>query len=192
MDTQDRRHDQEPKEDIASVEAGKPVIDSFGTLVFFVVVVEIVLVIFLNLYQKSRISTLTTKLQADKTALAAPENATLNTQVNEVLDGSDQLKNVLSSKTHWSKFYTYLNAVTPKSVKLSGLSISEAGTFRAEGTTSSLSTLAQLLVAWRDGTDSVPTPFSSLDLNSNGFSDNGGAHLVTFSISGQINTGILK
>lgn len=192
MDTQDRRHSAAAREDIASVAATKPVIDTFGVLIFFVIVVEIVLVLGLNLYQKSRIDSLTTKLQAAKTTLAAPENATLNTQVNEVLDGNDQLKTVLAQKVHWSKFYTLLGGVTPKNVKLTGLTIAETGSFRAEGSTDSLTSLAQLLVAWRQGTTDIATPFTGISLNSNGFSDQGDHRVVTFSISGQVNTGALQ
>ncbi|MDO8650283.1 MAG: hypothetical protein Q7K33_03150 [Candidatus Berkelbacteria bacterium] len=192
MDTQDRRHSGQPKEDIASVENTKPVIDTFGILVFLVVVVEIVLVVGLNMYQQSRIESLTTKLQEANTELRLPENATLNTQVSEVLAGGDKLKNVLDSRVRWSKFYTLLNGITPKNVKLTGLTIADSGAFRAEGNTSSLSDLARLIVAWRDGTTAIPTPFTSVSLNSNGFSDSGGKRVVTFSISGSVNTGVLK
>lgn len=191
MDTQDRRHSDEPKSDIAAVEAGRPVIDSFGMIIFFVVVVEIVLLFGLNLYQKSRIETLSKKLTDDKTALSLPENRTLNTQVDEVLDGTDKLKAILASKVHWSKFYVLLNAVTPKNTRLSGMSISETGAFRADGTTGSLSDLAHVVVAWTQGTDTITTPFSSVTLNSNGFSSQNGARVVTFSISGQVNMGAL-
>ena len=192
MDTQDRRHSGQSKEDIASVEAEKPVIDTFGTLVFIIVVVEIVLVFGLNLYQKSRISTLSTQLQEASSALSLPENATLNTQVGEVLSGGDKLKGVLSTRVRWSKFYTVLNGVTPKNVKIIGLSIADGGAFRAEGTTTSLTDLAKLLVAWRDGTSEIATPFTTVSLNSNGFSDSGGQRVVTFSISGTVNTGALR
>ena len=192
MDTQDRRHSGQSKEDIASVEAEKPVIDTFGTLVFIIVVVEIVLVFGLNLYQKSRISTLSTQLQEASSALSLPENATLNTQVGEVLSGGDKLKGVLSTRIRWSKFYTVLNGVTPKNVKIIGLSIADGGAFRAEGTTTSLTDLAKLLVAWRDGTSEIATPFTIVSLNSNGFSDSGGQRVVTFSISGTVNTGVLR
>lgn len=192
MDTQDRRHLGQPKEEIASVEGGKPVIDTFGVLVFIIVVVEIVLVFGLNLYQKSRVESLTTKLQEVSNELRLPENATLNTQVSEVLSGGDRLQTVLNSKVRWSKFYTLLNAVTPKNVKLTGLSITDSGAFRAEGNTSSLSDLAKLVVAWRDGTPAIATPFTTVALNSNGFSDSGGSRVVTFSISGSVNTGALK
>ena len=192
MDTHDRRHSDESKGDIASVEAGKPVIDSFGTIIFFVVVVEIILLIGLNLYQKSRISTLSDKLTADKTALLLPENRTINTQVDEVLDGTDKLKGILSSKVHWSKFYILLNGITPKNTRLTGLTVSESGAFRADGSTPSLSDLARVMVAWTQGTDSITTPFSSVALNSNGFSDQGGSRVVIFSVSGQINMGALR
>ena len=192
MDTQDRRHLGQSKEDIASVEAEKPVIDTFGILVFLVVVVEIVLVVGLNMYQQSRIESLSAKLQEANTELRLPENATLNTQVSEVLAGGDKLKTVLDSRVRWSKFYTVLNGVTPKNVKLTGLSIADSGAFRAEGNTSSLSDLAKLIVAWRDGTSAIATPFTVVSLNSNGFSDSGGKRVVTFSISGSVNTGVLK
>ncbi|MCR4307388.1 MAG: hypothetical protein NUV80_02420 [Candidatus Berkelbacteria bacterium] len=192
MDTQERQHSGQPKEEISSVESNKPVIDSFGILVFVVVVVEIILVVFLNMYQESRIKSLTAKLQEANTELGLPENATLNTQVSEVLAGGDKLKNVLDSKVRWSKFYTLLNGITPKNVKLTGLSIADSGTFRAEGNTSSLSDLARLMVAWRDGSGSITTPFTAVTLNSNGYSDSGGKRVVTFSISGSVNTGTLK
>ena len=192
MDTQDRRHAGGKGEEIASVETTKPVIDTFGMLVFFIVVAEIILVIGLNLYQKSRINTLSDQLQTTRTALAAPDNATINSQVNEVLDGSDQLKAVLSQKTRWSKFYTLLNAVTPKNVKVTGLSIADTGAFRAEGSTGTLTDLAALMVAWRQGTSDIATPFSAVNLSSNGFSDQNGHRVVTFSISGQVNTGVLQ
>lgn len=192
MDTHDHRRSAQSEEDIASVESGKPVIDSFGMIVFFVVVVEFLLLAGLNLYQKSRIEYLTDGLAETKTALNLPENATLNTQIDEVMSGGEKLKSVLAGKTRWSKFYTLLNAVTPKSVKLTGLTIADTGTFRAEGSASSLSDLARLLVAWRSGTDAIATPFSAVTLNSNGFSNVGSRRVVTFSISGSINTGVLR
>ena len=193
MDTQDRRHSgNQSKENIAQVEGIKSVLDTFGLLVFIVVVVEIILVFGLNLYQKSRVRALTSQFQEASSALQLPENATLNTQVSEVLSGGDQLKNVLNSKIKWSRFYVLLNGVTPKNVKLVSTSIAETGTFRAEGNTSSMSDLAQLLVAWQEGTPAIPSPFTSISLNSNGFSDSGDKRVVTFSISGSINLGALK
>ncbi|MEK7171067.1 MAG: hypothetical protein AAB774_02075 [Patescibacteria group bacterium] len=192
MDTHDRKHSDKEGADITSVDAGKSVIDGFGFVIFFIVVVEILLLIGLNLYQKSRITTLSEKLAADQTALSLPENRTINTQVNEVLDGSDKLKNVLASKVKWSKFYVLLNAVTPKNVHLTSLAIAEGGTFRAEGDVGSLNDLAKLIVAWNQGTDAIPTPFSAISLNNNGYSSQGETRIVTFSVSGTVNTGVLQ
>lgn len=192
MDTHDRRHNSPIKEEIAAVEAARPVIDTFGILIFFVIVVEIVLLLGLGLYQKSRINTLTTKLGEKKAYLQEPANITINTQINEVLAGKDRLQTILENKTRWSTFYTLLNGVTPKNVKVSALSVSENGVFRAEGTTPTLADLARLLVAWEKGSESVKTPFSKVTLNSNAFSAVGSGQVVTFSVSGQVNTGVLR
>lgn len=192
MDTHDRIQPDLPQADIASVGEGKSVIDSFGTIIFIVVLVEILLLIGLNLYQNSRIKSLTTKLGEHKTTLALPENRTINNQIDEVLAGQDQLLAALSAKLKWSKFYSLLNSTTPRSVKLTGLTVADGGTFKAEGTTSSLGDLARLVVAWTEGTDDIQTPFSSVVLNSNGFSNVNNSRVVTFSISGSVNLGLLQ
>jgi len=192
LDTHDKRHVDSEKAEIASVHSGKPIIDTFGTVIFFVVVVEILLVFGLNLYQTSRIESLNTKLSGLKQTIAQKENATLNTQINEVLDGSDNLRTVLESKVKWSKFYTLFNAVTPKNTRVVSLNITESGTFNAEGVTTSLSDLAKVLVAWDKGTDSISSPFTSVTLNSNGYTEEDGNRVVTFTVSGSIIKGVLK
>ena len=192
MDTHDKKHTDSGQAEIAAVKAGKPIIDTFGTVIFFVVVIEIILIFGLNLYQDSRIKSLSSRLTTQKQTLSTAENVTINTQINEVLDGADSLKTVLNGKVKWSKFYTLLNAVTPKNSRVTALNITESGTFNAEGVTTSLSDLAKVLVAWEKGTDSIQTPFANVVLNSNGYSEVDGNRIVTFSVSGSVITGLLN
>ena len=194
MDTHDRAHTpvETEKEPIASIDDVAKPLDTFGKIVFLVIVVEIVLMAGLNLYQKSRIDSLTATLQTRQDELKSPEFATLNKQVEEVLLGSEKLASILASKTDWTVFYRKLNEVTPKNVRLSTINITDTGSFKADGETASLSSLAVALVAWKQGTDNVTTPFSNLTLTSNGFTSDGAARRVTFSVSGQVDFGRIQ
>lgn len=192
MDTHDRVAAPAKQEEISTVDDVAKPLDSFGRVIFFVILVEALLMIGLNLYQKSRLTTLTKELQTKQAELNSEPYRLLNSQVEEVLTGNDQLKIVLASKVNWTKFYSQLNAVTPKNVRLSSISVSESGSFRADGETASLSSLAQALVVWRQGSESVTTPFSSIALNNNGYSSDGSARRVTFSITGQVDLAKLK
>jgi len=166
--------------------------NGFGVAIFLVVVVEVVLLFFLNLYQKSRVEALTKEIDSKRTELASADNAAINQQIEEALSGSVQLQSVLGQKVRWSKFYSALNAVTPRDVRLTNLSISQEGTFRADGQTSSLTSLARALVAWRDGSAKATTPLSSVELISNSYVAQGSGRAVGFSVSGQIKLGDLK
>lgn len=185
-------HDQKKQEDITGVEVTKNPFDTFGVAVFLVVVVEIVLLIGLNLYQKSRFESLSKQLSAHQTTLASAEFSTLNTQLEEVLAGQKLLQTTLASKVKWSEFYKLLNNVTPKNVKVNSIQVNVNGTFRIEGETPTMTTLAQLLVAWQKGTTAAPTPFASAKLNGNGFASDNGNRVVSFSISGTLNQARLK
>lgn len=185
------RHDQK-QETIASVEATKHPFDTFGVAIFLVVLVEIILLVGLNLYQKSRAQNLGRQLNEAKQTLATPEYAKLNNQLEEVLAGQQKLQTVLAGKAQWSKFYSLLNGVTPKNVKINSIQVSNSGTFRIEAETPTLSTLAHALVAWQNGTAAATTPFSSVKLNANGYASDRGSRIVTFSVSGTINLSRMK
>lgn len=181
------------KEDIAAVTASTYTIDTFGTIIFFVVLVQIVLLVGLNLYQKSRITSTEKTLAAKQATLQTASYKTINDEVNQVLSGNTLLAAALNSKVNWSKFYTELNAITPKNVQLTTLSITDAGQFKADGKTASLDSLAKALVVWQNGESPTVTPFSTVTLASNGFTTTTtGSRQVTFSISGQINLGALR
>ncbi len=182
-DTQDR---------ISSLEDASKTLNSFGVIIFYVVLVEIALMFFLNLYQTSRYKTLNTELDTLRGTLNSVEYSTLNAQVEEVISGAEKLDMVLGAKVKWSSFYTQLNAITPKDVKLGTINIGSDGSFKAEGETASLTSLARALVSWNQGTVSVSTPFSTIKLNSNGFVAKAGGKRVSFTISGQINLGRLR
>lgn len=194
MDTHDRAHTpvETDKEPIATVDDVAKPLDTFGKIVFLIIIVEIILMAGLNLYQKSRIAALGTTLQTRQSELAAPEFSTLNKQVEDVLLGSDKLTQVLAAKTDWTIFYRDLNAVTPKNVRLSTINVSDNGTFKADGETASLSSLAVALVAWEKGVGSTPSPFSSVTLTSNGFTNEGAVRRVTFSVTGQVDFGRIQ
>lgn len=187
MDQHDKK--QEP---IAEVEATKSPFDTFGVAIFLVVLVEIILLIGLNLYQKSRYESLTKELNSHKQTLASAEYASLNNQLEEVLAGQKILQTTLASKVKWSQFYHLLNGVTPKNVKINSIQLNANGSFRAEGQTPTLSTLAQLLVAWQKGTDAAPTPFSDAKLSTNGYVNDGGNRTVGFSVVGSIDLSRMK
>jgi len=180
-----------PKDEVSPLQSGRRVIDSFGSVIFFVVVVEIIILAGLNLYQKKRVETLTSELAAKQAQLNSPENATLNRQIDEVIEGHDALSQVLNSKVAWSKFYGQLNTITPKNVRFTSVSVSDSGSFRADGVTTSLSDLGRAIVAWQVGTEAVKTPFTSLTLSSNGYVTSGEVRLVNFSVTGEINMGLL-
>lgn len=187
--TEDREKNQE---EISPLTSGRQSIDTFGYLIFFVVVIEIALIFGLNLYQKSRIETLNNELIQKKQLLSSEAYKTLNTQVDEVIEGRDTLKTVLNSKVKWASFYGMLNSVTPKDVSLVEISVSDSGAFSASGQTTSLSSLAKAIIAWQAGTATTPTPFSSVSLNSNGYFSKNGQRQVSFSVSGSINMGLIK
>lgn len=182
----------ELKQDIAAVAPAGYTIDSFGTIIFVVVVVQIVILVGLNLYQKSRAASLQKTLASKQAQLQTPTYKTANDQVNQVLSGNAQLAAALAGKVHWDKFYTELDAVTPKNVQLTTLSIAANGSFKADGRTGSLDNLAKALVAWQQGVGTTVTPFASVTLASDGFGASGSNRQVTFSINGQVNLGALK
>ncbi len=184
--------DQKDQEEIAQVEATKSPFDTFGVAIFLVVLVEILLLVGLNLYQKSRSQTIGNKISENQKTLALPEYAGLNTQLEEVLAGQKLLQTVLASKVNWSQFYAMLNAVTPKNVKVNSVQLNTNGTFRLEGETQTMSSLAQALVAWQKGSTAAPTPFTAAKLSNNGFATKDGNRIVSFSITGSLNLGVLK
>ncbi len=190
MDTQDKKPAVQEK--IASLGTGVNALDTFGMIVFFVVIVEIVLLIGLNIYEKSRIDKLTTEINTTSGVLNSADYKTINDQISDVIVGSDQLKVALNKRVPWSKMFTMINAVTPKNVKINSLSINETGTFKADGETTSLSSLADAMVAWKDGVGSVESPFSTVTLGGNGYTGDALSRKVTFSISGQIDVNLLK
>ncbi len=180
------------KADIAAVSAVTYTVDTFGTLIFIVVFVEIVLLLGLNLYQKSRITSGERTLEEKQALLLTPNYRTINAEVNQVLSGNVLLSTTLKNKVDWPKFYAQLNAITPKDALISTFSVTENGSFKADGRTTSLDSLAKLMIAWQQGAGAVKTPFASAALASDGFTTSTGARQVTFSISGQINLGALK
>jgi cytochrome c-type biogenesis protein CcmH/NrfG len=188
VDQQDRKK----QEEIAAVEPHKSPFDTFGVAIFLVVVVQLVVMVGLNIYQKGRYQNLTDQLVAHQTTLASAENATLNTQLEEVLAGQTLLQSSLAEKVKWAQFYTLLNAVTPKNVRVTSAQVSTNGSYRIDGQTPTMTTLAQLLVAWQKGTEAAPTPFSTVELASNSFGTEGGNRTVNFSITGTINLGRLQ
>lgn len=185
-------HEDKKQEDIAQVEATKSPFDTFGVAIFLVVLVEILLLVGLNLYQKSRSQTIGNKISESQKTLASPDYATLNTQLEEVLSGQKLLQTVLANKISWSRFYSMLNAVTPKNVKVNSVQLNANGTFRIEGETQTMSSLAQALVAWQKGSAAAPTPFADAKLSNNGFGTKDGNRIVSFSVSGSLNLGVLK
>ncbi|HUD21148.1 MAG TPA: hypothetical protein VMQ44_03725 [Candidatus Saccharimonadales bacterium] len=190
LDAQDKKHVVEEK--IASIGTGVSALNTFGLIIFCVVLVEVLLLIFLNIYEKSRIDNLTGQINTSKTQLATSDYATINSQIDSVITGQTQLQAALNKKVPWSKFYTMLDAVTPKDVQLNNLSINDDGNFKADGETTSLTSLAKAMVAWRDGTGAVKTPFSTITLGGNGYTNDATNRRVAFSITGQIDLGIVK
>lgn len=192
MENQEKVHAPSDKEEIASVGSGRAPIDFFGTVIFFVVLVQAFLMIGLNLYQLSQVSKANAELIIAKQTLDGEDYKRLNTEIEEVLAGNDKLQQVLASKVKWSNFYRQFNAVTPKNVRLKAMSVSENGNFKADGETADFTSLARAVVAWRDGTSDIRTPFSSVTLTNNGYQSDGANRRVSFSLSGQINIGGLK
>jgi cell division protein FtsL len=180
------------QEKIASVESDFGTFSSFGVIIFVIVIVQIAVMILLNVYQNSRYEKASNEIATIQSQLNDSTHKKVNNQVNDITAGLSRLGGVLDSRIKWSSFYTQLNTVTPKNVKLNSISVSESGTFKADGITDSMSSLAQLIVAWQKGSDTVTTPFSSVSLGSNGYVVEGGVRKVSFSISGQIILGGLK
>ena len=177
---------------ISSLKDASKTLNSFGVVVFFVIIAEVILLFGLNLYQVSREKSLSGELVNLRASLNSAEFKTLNNQVEEVVSGTEKLKTVLASKVKWSKFYQQLGAITPKDVKLSTINISSDGSFKADGETTSMTSLAQALVGWNTGTPTVTSPFNVVKLNSNGFIKVDGKRRVSFTISGQINLGRIR
>lgn len=192
MEHQDKPHAPSDKEEIASIGSGRRPIEFFGTVIFFVVLVQVLLMFGLNLYENSKIDAATQEIAKAQQTLASTDYKTLNTQVDEVLAGSVKLEQVLGNKVKWSNFYRQLGAVTPKNVRLKAISLTDNGVFKADGETASFTSLAQAMVAWRDGTADTKTPFSSITLTNNGYQTDGATRRVSFSISGQVGLGGLR
>ena len=180
------------EEKIASIESDFSVFGTFGYIIFFIVIAQVIVMIGLNLYQKSRVDKDTTEISQIQTQLNSPEDTKINSQISDIMAGSNRLGGILDSKIKWSSFYTLLDNVTPKNVKLNSITVSETGSFRAEGITDSLTSLAQLMVAWRNGTTTTITPFSTVDLGSNGYVNDGNNKRVSFSLTGTLKLGVLK
>lgn len=181
-----------PQDRIASLEDASKTLNGFGTIIFFVIVVEAILLLGLNLYQDSRFKTFSNQLTDLQVKLNSGEYSNLNSQVEEVISGNERLKLVLASKVKWSTFYSLFNSVTPKNVQVKSVAISNEGSFKADGETSSLTSLAEALVAWNGGVKTAQSPFTFIKLNSNGYVNSGGKKRVSFTISGQVNVGILR
>jgi len=188
LDQQDRKK----QEEIAAVEPHKSPFDTFGVAIFLVVLVQLVVMVGLNIYQKGRYQNLSEQLAAHQTTLASDQYSTLNTQLEEVLAGQNALETALAGKVKWAQLYTLLNAVTPKNVRVTSMQMGASGNYRIDGNTPSMTTLAQLLVAWQKGTAAAPTPFASVELASNSFATEGGSRVVNFSITGTFNLGRLQ
>jgi hypothetical protein len=188
VDQQDRKK----QEEIAEVEPVKGPFDTFGVAIFLVVLVQLVVMMGLNIYQKGRFQNLSDQLTAHQTTLASEQYGTLNTQLEEVLDGQQLLQTALAQKVNWAQFYTLLNASTPKNVRVTSVQIGQNGSVRIDGQTPTLTTLAQLLLAWQKGTTAAPTPFSSVELSSNSYATEGSGRVVGFTITGTINLGRLQ
>ncbi|MEX0594540.1 MAG: hypothetical protein WD157_00340 [Patescibacteria group bacterium] len=181
-----------PQDKISSLTDAAKTLNSFGVIVFFVIVIEIILLFGINLYQNARFKSLSNNLTDLRTTLSGPEYQTINDQVESVISGTDRLQVVLATKVKWSNFYQMLNAVTPKDVKLDTINITSDGTFKADGKTKSLTSLAQALVAWNGGVATTPSPFTVIKLNSNGFVSSDGGRQVSFTISGQVDLGSVR
>lgn len=181
-----------PQERIASLEDASHALSSFGTVIFFVIVFQIVLMFGLNLYQSARVSSLDNNLNEMRSTLNSADYQTVNKQVEEVISGNEKLRTVLASKVKWSSFYSLLNQSTPQDVVIRTINVTSDGSFQADGETSSMSSLAKAIVAWNGGTSSVQSPFNTVVLNSNNFVSSGDQRRVGFTISGQINLGVLR
>lgn len=194
MEHQEKSHAPSDKEEIASIGSGRSPVDFFGTVIFFVVLVQALLMIGLNLFQTSKITAAEGQLTEAKQKLATADYKTLNNQIDEVLAGSTLLNQKLDAKVKWSNFYRQLGAVTPKNVRFKAMSVTDTGSFKADGETASFTALAQALTAWQKGTTDIHTPFTldSVVLSNNGYQTEGTTRRVSFSISGQINLGGLK
>lgn len=188
MDSQDRKK----QEEIAAVEPHKSPFDTFGVAIFLVVLVQLVVMVGLNIYQKGRFTNLSNQLSAHQTTLASAEYSTLNAQLEEVLAGQKTLESALAEKVNWGRFYGLLNSATPKNVRVTSLQVSTGGAIRIDGQTPTMSTLAHLLVAWQKGTDAAPTPFTTIELSGNSFGTEGGSRVVNFTMTGTVNVGGLK
>jgi len=181
-----------PQEKIASIESASKTLNSFGLIIFFVIVAEVVLLFGLNLYQESRTKSLNNNLTVLQSTLSSASYDQLNTQVEEVISGKERLELVLNSKARWSKFYSLFNSITPKNILIKNVNISNEGSFKADGETTSLTNLAKALVAWNGSVKTTQSPFTFIKLSSNGYGVTNGQKRVTFSVTGQINLGILR
>lgn len=179
-------------EAVSAINQTTTALGSFGVIIFFVVLAQVVLMIGLNVYQRSRLEDVNARIGEQRQILAQTGNSTINNQISSVIAGEKNLSLALNSRIKWSVFYLQLNSITPKNVKFNNVSLTESGSFKAEGQTDSFASLAKALVAWQGGTATIATPFTSVELGGNGYAVEGNQRKVTFSISGNIATGGLK
>lgn len=185
--TQVQTQPQPTRAPIAPVSPVSRPLDTFGKIVFLIILLEAALMIGINMYENSRITTVSDSVAQKSKQLATNDYATINKQVDDVVAGQNKLQIVLANKLDWTLFYTNLNSITPKDTRITSISVSNTGAFKASGETASLTSLAKALVAWQSGVTGVTTPFSSVTLVNDGYSVTNGARKVTFSISGQVN-----
>lgn len=192
MDRHDKAHETAEQNQIAGIMEGRSAAETFGRIIFLIVIVELVVLMGLNLYQRSRVGSLEKKITAAEQKLASGDYKLLNDQVDDVLAGAAKLEKALASKADWAIFYRQLNAITPKDVRIKAVAINDKGAFKLDAETTSLTSLAQTLVAWRGGLADAKTPFTGVTLNNNSFITEGNSRRVSFSVSGQINLGGLR
>ena len=106
----------------------------------------------------------------------------LNNDVETYAGAVKNIQSALSGKKKWSALFKELNRVTPKDIVYTTLSVDEKGKVQISGTTSSLGSLAKLMVALQNSTAFGSSVLSNLS-NQEG--------RVSFSLTSTLKTSIL-
>ena len=132
------------------------------------------------LSSKNTSKNLSTKIVAVDNQLSTLKD--LEKQVQVFSGAVTNIQSAISQKQLWSKVFKEINSLTPKDVVYTNLSADETNKVRIDGSTTSFSSLAKLIVALKGGA------FKSVTLNSTSISLN----KITFSLNLELSPGFLK
>lgn len=118
--------------------------------------------------------------------LTTGELAQLDKDVLEVMAGATALDTALNTRIYWSKFWSQLNGVTPKSVAYSSMTVDKEGTIAISGKAADFTSVAKLMVSLQK----APV-FSMVELGGTSLKEEGDKKTTLFSLKLKVNPELL-